>query len=523
MFGRRKLLTTFLGASQVALLGRFATWSSSSRAGGGLSGGPTKLLSIYVPGGLSHELMWGTFRNADVPLYVPAWDEGGFDGSHYENLDGSGQADADAPVRRLRGPVTWNWDDPAAGYPNYSSNGYVWAAPEYGLYERTAVIHGIDQGTASHPSGVVSAMCGIAGANYAAPAIPAVVANHFMAAFPDRALPSVVIGGGPKAPAMNLAAGANPTKLTSTDDLLYTLSDEHGAWEGFRSRTDVPDVAFDGMELEGSLPLSIVDRAVLRATRAARGRSSTHTDVFLESLHDQYKVFSRTLASDITAVIEGQTGVEHLPQSMPWAPTETRFGWRIGVADDIVADNYYIDEFDLILRLLKSDVCTCVTKRMPTRQHLDNHSSPYLGHRNNLRGTMEALGRLLLEMQLTPSASDPSRSLLDETQVYIFSEFGRSFMEAGRGGSGSDHHPMTSAVLVGGNIQGNRMIGGFSVDTGTSGIPVELAEEGGESSVRPPRSQDTAATVFAAMGMTPGEDFFLPGGYGVVEHIVPNG
>lgn len=520
MFGRRKLLTTTLGATQAALLGRFASWSTPAQAGGSRGGGPTKVLCVYVPGGVSHELMWAPFRNSDVASYTPRRDEGGFDAADYANFDGSGDADANADIRRLRGPATWNWDDPSQGFPDYDSKGYAWASPDYRLYDRTAVIHGIDQGTASHPSGIVSGMCGVAGGNFAAPAIPAVIANYFASQFPDRSLPSVVLGGAPRAPGLDLPALSNPTVLSNTSDLLYSLSDQHGAWDGFRSRTDVPDVDFSGQELEGSLPLSIVDRAVLRATRRLSNRSSTKTDIFLESLHDQYKLFSKTLASDVTAIIEAQTGVEHLPAAMPWAPSESQFGWRIGFADDVISDSSYRDSFDLVLRLLKSDVCTAVTMRLNTQVYLDNHSSPYSGHRNYLRGSMDTLGRFLIEMDLTPSPSDSSRSLLDETLVYVFSDFGRSFMPAGMGGSGSDHNPMTSVVLVGGQTQGNRMVGGYS-DGNPTGDPLDLEEEGGDSVQRPPRSQDVAATVFASMGMVANEDYFIPGGFGTVGHVGP--
>ncbi|MBL4688203.1 MAG: hypothetical protein JKY37_26680, partial [Nannocystaceae bacterium] len=174
-FGRRKLLTTTLGAGQAALLARYGLWSRPAKAGGA-SSMPTKILTVYMPGGLSHELMWAPFINSEVPMYVPRYDEGGYDSEHYTNFDASGDADADAPIRRLRGPIEWNWGNDWADVPNGEALGYAWAAPEYRLYDRTAVIHGVDQGTAAHPSGTVAGMCGVAGGNFAAPAIPAVIA-----------------------------------------------------------------------------------------------------------------------------------------------------------------------------------------------------------------------------------------------------------------------------------------------------------------------------------------------------------
>lgn len=516
--GRRKLLTSTVAASQVALLGRFGLWSRPAKAAGDGSF-PTKILCVYVGGGLSHELMWAPFANADVPKYVPRYDEGGFDASHYTNLDGSGDADADAVIRRLRGPIRWNWGDDWNSLPNGSALGYAWCAPEYGLYERTAVIHGVDQGTAAHPSGKVAGMCGVAGANYGAPAIPAVIANHFAARFPDRAVPSVSIAAGPAGPGVSLPALSNPTKLHDIDDLQYALSDERVAWDGFRTRTDEPHVGFDGEPLDGTVPLSIVDRAAMRATRRFRGASASGTDAFLEGLHDQYKLFSKTIARDVTSTIESTPGIEHLPEAMPWTPNEPQLGFRYGPADITAGNAAYITEFDLALRLLKSDMCSAVTMKLNTLMDLDTHSTSYELHRDHLRGSMDVLGRLIIEMSLTPCPGNASKSLLDDTLVYVFSEFGRSFMPAGQGGTGSDHNPMTSAILVGGAVQGNRMVGGFR-DGNHTGEPVELTEEGGETATRPPRAQDVAATIYASLGMTT-DDYFIPGGFGTISGIVP--
>ena len=90
---------------------------------------------------------------------------------------------APGPSRPLRGPIYWNWDDPSdssgtlaasGNTQNYRPWGYAWADPMYRLYERTAVLVGADQGTASHYSGIVASLCGIAGSNFRAPAIQAV-------------------------------------------------------------------------------------------------------------------------------------------------------------------------------------------------------------------------------------------------------------------------------------------------------------------------------------------------------------
>ncbi|MEZ4446212.1 MAG: hypothetical protein R3B72_44455 [Polyangiaceae bacterium] len=53
------------------------------------------------------------------------------------------------------------------------------------------------------------------------------------------------------------------------------------------------------------------------------------------------------------------------------------------------------------------------------------------------------------------------------------------------------------------------------------GIPTAITEEDGSSATRLLRAQDAAATVLAGMGLEPGADFFLPGGFGVVDGILP--
>ncbi|MFY2560758.1 hypothetical protein ACN469_24350 [Corallococcus terminator] len=87
---------------------------------------------------------------------------------------------------------------------------------------------------------------------------------------------------------------------------------------------------------------------------------------------------------------------------------------------------------------------------------------------------------------------------------------------------GRDIDPTTCALLVGGGIQGNQMLGGYdeTMNGAPMGAPVDLIEEGGERVRRAPRSQDIAATVLNAYGLRPGKDFFIPGGFGVFDGVV---
>ncbi len=141
---------------------------------------------------------------------------------------------------------------------------------------------------------------------------------------------------------------------------------------------------------------------------------------------------------------------------------------------------------------------------------------------SHLRIALEAVGQMLNEMSLTP-ASSGTGTLLDETLVYIYSDFGRTFAHSGE--DGTDHHPATCGILVGGNVKGNQMRRGYDETAQGSplGAPVPIIDEAGTKVVRAPTSQDIAATVIRAFGLAPGKDFFIPGGYGEYDGALLSG
>lgn len=520
---RRSLLRASLGMAQMGLLGRYGLFERTARAAPADGSGPTKFLALYVGGGLHYEHFVCPFADAGIegqlrppdayPFYEP---------SFVQNFDGSESAGDLAEGRPIRGPIWWSWQQPelnavnsrGTGAPRHPTGrifdpkGYAWAAPEYRIFDDAVFIHGIDQQTAAHESGRVAAFCGLAGATFAAPAVQAVVANYFADRFPDRILPSALIGR-LSIPPVGLPSRAAAKSVTSLEDIQWTLSERPANWDGLRSRSEVSDPGFDGTGTD-QVALTIADRYALGALRGMAGSSSSGTDAMLEELYGSYVGVSKALASDVISTIERTPGFEHLVANHPsWMPTERLLGWRIGYADNIASGETWRDDFDMALRLLKSDVATSVTvKTFGLNQfNFDTHfSDPYQKHSDHLHGVMESIGQLLCEMKATPSGT-PGKTLLDDTLVYIHSEFGRTFR-------GSDHNPMTSAILVGGGIRGNQMFGGY--DQGPSGIPITVREEDGRVVQRPPKSQDTIATILTALGLQMGRDFFLPGGYAEV-------
>ena len=360
-------------------------------------------------------------------------------------------------------------------------------------------------------------MCGVAGSSFRAPSVQAVIANYLATFFPDRPVPNATLGG--TAPsATGLPALANPYSLTSLALVESTVSDRRdGAWAGLRTRSDVDAVAFDGEALGEKWPLTVTDRAALEATRKLRGRSTTGTDNELRQLYETYAGVSKTIARDVLTKLEATTGFEFIDQDPLYAGGAFNTAC-IGSAD-VCGPVRSGGPFDFALRLLKSDLVTSLNLRATSiaNSSFDVHfSGGARAQTSHLRIALEAIGQLLIEMSLTPAPSGQG-TLLDETLVYIYSDFGRTFAHSGE--DGTDHHPATCGLLVGGGINGNQMLGGYDESASGSplGAPVKLVEESGETATRPPTSQDIAATVISAFGLEAGKDFFIPGGYGVFD------
>ena len=520
---RRRLLGTALGMGQLALLERSGLLSSSPARAAVDSALPSRLLTIWIDGGCHWETMFTALTSAGISKYIPAPAGGlipfGYTAAQVSNFDRTSFDPNEAgPVRKLRGPVYWNWDDPQArtgvvpgsdGQQQFRPYGYAWADPAYKLYDKTCVLVGADQGTASHVSGRIASMSGVAGATFRSPAVQAVVANAMRARFPDRPLLNVHLGG--TAPtALGLPSAASPTTMTGLSSVEPTLSDRReGAWKGLRARTASANIGFDGSTGEGSIARTIVDENLAKSMRAMRGRSNTGSDALLEQLYDSYKDHSALITRDVMTSLSQTRGFEHLSGGIYDEPTAC-----IGSAD-ACGPFLSTGPWDFALQLLKSDLVTSVNLRATSigNASFDTHAQngPQV-HTNHLHIAFESIGRMLLEMDLTPAGN--GKTLLDDTLVYIYSDFGRTFPLFG-----SDHHPATCAVLVGGGVRGNQMIGGYdeSINGTPLGSAVDLINEDGARETRMPKSQDVAATVMRAFGLEPGRDFFLPGGYGVFD------
>jgi hypothetical protein len=107
-----------------------------------------------------------------------------------------------------------------------------------------------------------------------------------------------------------------------------------------------------------------------------------------------------------------------------------------------------------------SAVSNCVSIQLATG--IDDHDSDWSQtHSSSLRAGFDALGRLIRYLQTTHDElypNDPSKMLIDRTQIMGFSEFARTPNVNSRGGR--DHHLASSCFMAGAGIKGGQVIGG---------------------------------------------------------------
>lgn len=520
---RRSLLKASFSAAQLALMGRYGLLDRTAFANTiGDSNAPSRILTIYMAGGYHPLSLFNPLTPEQILAHVPEpslvlGEQAFHTADVVENLAPAG-GDGYDPIRVVR---TWDPANPASrevGPSGYKYNPSGYAFKEYNLHEQLVAVHGVDQQTAAHTSGLIASMCGVAGPSYRAPAIQCVVANALASHFPDRPLPCVAIDGRRVPQALNLPTSAAPTIVPSIASLAAQLSDSPASnswWTGLNDRSQRPAFNFGGGSI-GDLPLTGMEAHTTAAARLQAGASNLATDAWLERLHNGLQGVGSLLARDVVTTLNNTLGVEHLPEQCTYGGQAVtgyeRFGYRFGLANG-GAYGHYNSHFDMALRLMKSDLSSAIHLHMPLH-YFDSHSAT--GHTTNslwFKGEMDAIGRLLGEMKQTPAPNYPGRTLLEDTLVLVFSEFSRTWPF-----QGDDHWPITSMFFAGGGVASNRSIGGFDTENlsgGPRGMPVDLIEENGQAATRKPKSADVAATVMRIMGLG-FDDFFIPGGYGEI-------
>jgi hypothetical protein len=514
---RRQILMASAGAAQLGLLGSFGL--TGRRAAALDPNGPSRLLSIYVPGGYMPMNLFCPFDDAMIASEIPEMGDQLSESVFFTAGDVEDLAPADgghAPIRIVR---TW---DPAM--PSSRENGagrrYLplgYSYKEFALHEQLALVHGVDQNSVAHSAGHIASMCGIAGPTYRAPGFHAVVANALADRFPDRPLPCVALDARSVPAPLDLPARAAPVVAGAVSRVRSQFSDDPAIndwWRGLDDRMSRPAADFAGAPIE-NLDQTLLESYVAETARAYRGPNET-TNTFLKKIHDSLQTVSKVLATDVVNVLESTPGVEHLPEDctyggMPVAGYN-RFGFTFGLANGSDGGRYN-EPFDFALRLMKADLSSAIHVYLPVFNH-DTHSAT--GHASgflNLRADFDAIGRLLGEMKQTRSPNRPERSLLEDTLVVVFSEFARTWWKRG-----DDHWQHTSVMFAGGGVGPNRQIGNYTSDrpgSGGYGVDVDIREEDGAMTRHPPKASDFVATIYRAMGLD-WTDFFIPGGYGEI-------
>jgi hypothetical protein len=516
---RRALLLGGLGVTQATLISRFGS-KLAYAAKGPL---PTKFLSIYVPGGWMPSMLFPPFSASVIDKHLKTLTGRGvpFEGVLFGSPSGApnffasgavmiaatgamgGDPGPNAEKQPVRVPRLWNPSAPTVGTPGFNENGYSWVGQR--LHNKTCVIHGVDQGTAAHESGVISSVCGAAGSQFRAPAAGAVIANALWAKYKDaRPLPSVTLSTEYFTPnSLDLPGISSPIVLGSAESLGLFVSDRNdAAWKNFRERSKKAIPAYDPAKgATTDVTATAIDEYLLAQTRTQRGLSSAGTDAFYSGIYEGLKATSNLLAQDVVGKL----------QALP----ATKSNYDVSIGGGGYAEGgsaQWRGAFDMALRLIRSDLVTSVSLDVKGNAnfYFDTHAEPFEKHLYKLRQTQEVVARFLGEMDAIPNSSGTG-SLLDETLVFIHSEFSRTY-------TGNGHWPTTSVVLVGGGINGNQMIGNYDLENKPApfdpiGIPVPIIDDQGNPTKSIPKSSDVCATIYAAFGIN---EFFIPGGYGEI-------
>lgn len=122
----------------------------------------------------------------------------------------------------------------------------------------------------------------------------------------------------------------------------------------------------------------------------------------------------------------------------------------------------------------------------------DDHNNIYGPLSQRATGLDNAVAALLDDLSAAPGSVE-GKTLLDETLVVLYAEFGRTLGPL-NAQKGRDHHQRMSIVFAGGGVQGGRVIG----ETNALG---DKAVEYGWRADRDVRAEDVTATIYSALGI----------------------
>lgn len=233
----------------------------------------------------------------------------------------------------------------------------------------------------------------------------------------------------------------------------------------------LPHVVLSGPRYPGDLGASVV---ALSGTLAgiAGGSLPEGLDVDADAearIRAYLSEEAERLGADRAAIAGALEGLERLP-------TLEAAVAALNIPDDPTDDT----RLALVPRVLASGLCRSLTVQvgLPNQCTWDSHHE----NRDNQDRAFEHLFDALNDLVDTLSDTDggAGQSLLDQTLVLVMSEMGRAPLL--NAADGKDHWPVTSALLLGGDLVGGRTLGG--TDEAQRAAPIILStgepDEAGE-------------------------------------------
>lgn len=168
-------------------------------------------------------------------------------------------------------------------------------------------------------------------------------------------------------------------------------------------------------------------------------------------------------------------------------PDMTALRDRYGIGPGAAPDSPEVLAF-VAGQAIKNGVSQCVSVRVA--RNLDTHNGWAGAHPPALEQGFSALAALISDLENAPLPEDPSRSVLDETTIVAFSEFGRTPLLNQL--NGRDHHLGNSCLLAGAGIRPGRT---FGASASVGMLPVPVNPSTGEVVERPSPEQEATGEV----------------------------
>lgn len=180
----------------------------------------------------------------------------------------------------------------------------------------------------------------------------------------------------------------------------------------------------------------------------------------------------------VDALLESRERASRLRERAGPVLAGLSWGEQTNLASDAVA----------AVDLLQRNVCRAVL--LDSRQHWDTHDGNHQQH-HSFQQTFHALTGLVQRLE--------NRGMIESTLVVVLSEMTRTPVRNAH--QGKDHWPHTSALLIGGGLQGGRVIGG--TDDGLHARSVDLDTGELDPSGTVPRYDHLLAGILEHMDVDP--------------------